>query len=182
MNISHTGPTIVCEPVNGKEVTMTVRDLWNDIRLLPARSNELLKGSNPEECRERLLIGMASCCGLSVQSEILSGAGRNGGHSGTKSGPAGRVLTGVMSCPVWPDGVADMQRPGIGRRLKAPRLYGRGCRFAVRGDTRQAAALDSPDRFVDRFSDRPVCMARPGGTSCRNGAFRLQGVRFAVSG
>ena len=120
---------------------MTVRDLWNDIRLLPARSNELLKGSNPEECRERLLIGMASCCGLSVQSEILSGAGRNGGHSGTKSGPAGRVLTGVMSCPVWPDGVADMQRPGIGRRLKAPRLYGRGCRFAVRGDTRQAAAL-----------------------------------------
>ena len=138
MNISHTGPTIVCEPVNGKEVTMTVRDLWNDIRLLPARSNELLKGSNPEECRERLLIGMASCCGLSVQSEILSGAGRNGGHSGTKSGPAGRVLTGVMS---WPDGVADMQRPGIGRRLKAPRLYGRGCRFAVRGDTRQAAAL-----------------------------------------
>lgn len=61
MNISHAGPTIVCEPVNGKEVTMTVRDLWNDIRLLPARSNELLKDSNPEECRERLLIGMASC-------------------------------------------------------------------------------------------------------------------------
>lgn len=50
-------------------------------------------------------------------------------------------LTGVMSCPVWPDGVADMQRPGIGRRLKAPELYSRGCRFAVRGDTRQAAAL-----------------------------------------
>lgn len=52
MNISHTGPTIVCEPVNGKEVTMTVRDLWNDIRLLPARSNELLKDSNPEEYRD----------------------------------------------------------------------------------------------------------------------------------
>ena len=34
-----------------------------------------------------------------------------------------------------------MQRPGIGRRLKAPELYSRGCRFAVRGDTRQAAAL-----------------------------------------
>lgn len=34
-----------------------------------------------------------------------------------------------------------MQRPGIGRRLKAPGLYGRGYRFAVRGDTRQAAAL-----------------------------------------
>ena len=54
-NISYAGPTIVCEPVNGKEVTMTVRDLWNDIRLLPARSNELLKDSNPEEYRERLL-------------------------------------------------------------------------------------------------------------------------------
>ena len=52
MNISHAGPTIVCEPVNGKEVTMTVRDLWNDIRLLPARSNELLKDSNPEEYRD----------------------------------------------------------------------------------------------------------------------------------
>ena len=140
-NISYAGPTIVCEPVNGKEATMTVRDLWNDIRLLPARSNELLKDSNPEEYRERLLIGMASCCGSSVKSGISAGAGRNGGHSGTKSGPAGRVLTGVMSCPVWPDGVADMQRPGIGRRLKAPGLYGRGCRFAVRGDTRQAAAL-----------------------------------------
>lgn len=141
MNISHTGPTIVCEPVNGKEVTMTVRDLWNDIRLLPARSNELLKGSNPEECRERLLIGMASCCGLSVQSEILSGAGRNGGHSGTKSGP-GRpcpdrcyVVSGMAG---WGGRHAAA---GIGRRLKAPRLYGRGCRFAVRGDTRQAAAL-----------------------------------------
>ena len=51
-NISYAGPTIVCEPVNGKEVTMTVRDLWNDIRLLPARSNELLKDSNPEEYRD----------------------------------------------------------------------------------------------------------------------------------
>lgn len=140
-NISYAGPTIVCEPVNGKEVTMTVRDLWNDIRLLPARSNELLKDSNPEEYRERLLVGMASCCGSSVKSGISAGAGRNGGHSGTKSGPAGRVLTGVMSCPVWPDGVADMQRPGIGRRLKAPGLYGRGCRFAVRGDIRRTAAL-----------------------------------------
>ena len=87
------------------------------------------------------MIGMASCCGSSVKSGISAGAGRNGGHSGTKSGPAGRVLTGVMSCPVWPDGVADMQRTGIGRRLKAPGLYSRGCRFAVRGDTRQAAAL-----------------------------------------
>jgi len=91
MNISHAGPTIVCEPINGKEVTMTVRDLWNDIRLLPARSNELLKDSNPEEYKERLLIGMASCCGSSVKSGISAGAGRNGGHSGTKSGPAGRV-------------------------------------------------------------------------------------------
>ena len=87
------------------------------------------------------MIGMASCCGSSVKSGISAGAGRNGGHSGTKSGPAGRVLTGVMSCPVWLDGVADMQRPGIGRRLKAPGLHGRECRFAVRGDTRQAAAL-----------------------------------------
>ena len=87
------------------------------------------------------MIGMASCCGSSVKSGISAGAGRNGGHSGTKSGPAGRVLTGVMSCPVWPDGVADMQRTGIGRRLKALGLYSRGCRFAVRGDTRQAAAL-----------------------------------------
>lgn len=52
MNISHAGPTIVCEPINGKEVTMTVRDLWNDIRLLPARSNESLKDSNPEEYRD----------------------------------------------------------------------------------------------------------------------------------
>ncbi|MEI3590723.1 MAG: hypothetical protein V8Q44_07495 [Alistipes ihumii] len=52
MNISYAGPTIVCEPINGKEVTMTVRDLWNDIRLLPARSNELLKDSNPEEYRD----------------------------------------------------------------------------------------------------------------------------------
>lgn len=51
-NISYAGPTIVCEPINGKEVTMTVRDLWNDIRLLPARSNELLKDSNPEEYRD----------------------------------------------------------------------------------------------------------------------------------
>ena len=90
-NISYAGPTIVCEPINGKEVTMTVRDLWNDIRLLPARSNELLKDSNPEEYKERLLIGMASCCGSSVKSGISAGAGRNGGHSGTKSGPAGRV-------------------------------------------------------------------------------------------
>lgn len=192
MNISHTGPTIVCEPVNGKEVTMTVRDLWNDIRLLPARSNELLKDSNPEECRERLLIGMASCCGSSVKSGISAGAGRNGGHSGTKSGPAGRVPTGVMSCPVWPDGVADMQRTGIGRRLKAP---GTLCReLPVCGARRYPAdrrarfrsarwcGADSPGRFVDWFSDRPVCMARPGGTSCRNGAFRLQGVRLAVSG
>ena len=188
MNISHTGPTIVCEPVNGKEVTMTVRDLWNDIRLLPARSNELLKGSNPEECRERLLIGRASCCGLSVQSELLSGAGRNGGHSGTKSGPAGRVLTGVMSCPVWPDGVAARDRPAPeSAGALWPRVPGCGTRRYPAGRRARFRSAhrcgdDSPDRFVDRFSDRPVCMARPGGTSCRNGAFRLQGVRFAVSG
>lgn len=87
------------------------------------------------------MIGMASCCGSSVKSRISAGTGRNSGHSGTKSEPAGRVLTGIMSCPVWPDGVTDMQRPGIGRCLKAPGLSGRGCRFAVRGDTRQAAAL-----------------------------------------
>ena len=111
-NISYAGPTIVCEPINGKEVTMTVRDFWNDIRLLPARSNELLKDSNPEEYRERLLIGMASCCGLSVQSEILSGAGRNSGHSGTKSEPAGRVLTDVMSCPAGRMGWPTCSGPG----------------------------------------------------------------------
>ena len=189
-NISYAGPTIVCEPVNGKEVTMTVRDLWNDIRLLPARSNELLKDSNPEEYRERLLIGMASCCGSSVKSGISAGAGRNGGHSGTKSGPAGRVLTGVMSCTVWPDG-----RHAAARDRPAPESAGAlWPRVPVCGARRYPADRrarfrsarwcedDSPDRFVDRFSDRPVCMARPGGTSCRNGAFRLQGVRFAVSG
>lgn len=192
MNISHTGPTIVCEPVNGKEVTMTVRDLWNDIRLLPARSNELLKGSNPEECRERLLIGMASCCGLSVQSEILSGAGRNGGHSGTKSGPAGPcpdrcyVVSGMAGWGGRHAAARDRPAPESAEALwpRVPvcgtRRYPAGRRARFRSAHR--CGDDSPDRFVDRFSDRPVCMARPGGTSCRNGAFRLQGVRFAVSG
>ena len=140
MNISHAGPTIVCEPINGKEVTMTVRDLWNDIRLLPARSNELLKDSNPEEYKERLLIGMASCCGSSVKSGISAGAGRNGGHSGTKSGPAGRVPDRcyvVSGMAGW----GGRHAAARDRPLKAPELYSRGCRFAVRGDTRQAAAL-----------------------------------------
>jgi len=127
---------------------MTVRDLWNDIRLLPARSNELLKDSNPEEYKERLLIGMASCCGSSVKSRISAGTGRNSGHSGKKSEPAGRVLTGVMSCPVWPDGVADMQRPGIGRRPERPGAAWRG---------------EKPDNETNQFATMPDLLLIDGG-------------------
>ena len=40
---------ILCEPINGKEVTMNVHDLHNQITLPRERSVELLKNSNPRE-------------------------------------------------------------------------------------------------------------------------------------
>jgi len=42
---------IVCEPINGKEVTMNVFNLHNHITLPRERSVELLKRSNPSEYR-----------------------------------------------------------------------------------------------------------------------------------
>lgn len=52
INISSGTPSIVCEPIDGKEVTLFLWDLWKDFKLLPARANELLKESNPESYRQ----------------------------------------------------------------------------------------------------------------------------------